>query len=130
MQKYWVGSFSLSQGLLSVCVSLRSIKLAFITGCVIVCCLKEIAEKEQKKALEREIVKKERRDGRKCSKQLDEDKKPELPELDPHAKSTDNWIFDDDNASEKADSEKGEQLCYDHKYVPSIVAWHVVRASD
>ncbi|XP_060607634.1 glutamic acid-rich protein-like isoform X2 [Ruditapes philippinarum] len=51
---------------------------------------------------QREIVKKEKRDGRKCVKKSEETTKP-LPELEVDAKKVDPWIFDQDDFSEKKD---------------------------
>lgn len=64
-----------------------------------------------KASVDREIIKKERRDGRKCSKQLEEEKKQDLPEFDYKRRNTDGWIYgDEEEKSEKADSEKGNFL--------------------
>lgn len=55
---------------------------------------------------EREIIKKERRDGRKCSKQVEEKKKEELPKLPEQTHAVDTWIFDVDDFTDKVEEEK------------------------
>lgn len=60
---------------------------------------------------QREIVKKERRDGRKCVKKVEEEEKKELPQPVIEVKKVESWIYEKDDYSEKPDTEKSKRNC-------------------